>query len=95
MQPTRHTSCLFFVSLFTVGVDHLLPGEEPPSETKMACFMGLLSQLAAKPEVLRISPLHRAKQLNAVASAIAQSANTTERPLLDAGLNGTGEVIQV
>ncbi|CAN0345646.1 unnamed protein product [Pylaiella littoralis] len=77
------------------GVDHLLPSEDAPSEAKMACFMGLLSQLAAKPEVLRVSPLYRAKRLNAVASAITEGGTTTERPLLDAGLNGAGEVIQV
>ncbi|CAN0227366.1 unnamed protein product [Scytosiphon promiscuus] len=61
----------------------------------MACFMGLLSQLAAKPEVLRVSPLHVASTLNAVGSAVVQSATITETPLLDAGLDGTGEVIQI
>ncbi|CAN0059252.1 unnamed protein product [Scytosiphon promiscuus] len=81
--------------LLVEGLDHLLPGREPPSEAKMACFMGLLSQLAAKPEVLRISPLHRTRPLNAVGNAVVQSATTMETPLLDAGLDGTGEVIQV
>lgn len=61
----------------------------------MACFMGLLLQLAAKPEVLRVSPVHKASTLNSVANAVVQSATTTETPLLDAGLDGTGEVIQV
>lgn len=60
----------------------------------MSCFMSLLAQLAAKPEVLRVSPLHRAQQHNAVASAVVQSATSTETPLLDAGLDGMGEVIQ-
>ncbi|CAM9966840.1 unnamed protein product [Scytosiphon promiscuus] len=81
--------------LLVEGLDHLLPGEEDPSELKMACFMGLLSQLAAKSEVLRVSPLHRGSTSNAVANAILQSATTTETPLLDAGLDGTGEVIQI
>ncbi|CAN0117670.1 unnamed protein product, partial [Scytosiphon promiscuus] len=81
--------------LVVQGLDHLLPNEKNPSEAKMACFMGLLSQLAAKPEVLRISPLHRVRNLNAVASAVVQSSTTTDTSLLDAGLDGTGEVIQV
>ena len=81
--------------LLPTGVDHLLPGEEPPSETKMACFMVLLMQLADKPEVLRVSPTHKGKLLNSAASAVVQSATTTDTPLLDAGLDGQGEVIQV
>lgn len=60
----------------------------------MACFMGLLSQLAAKPEVLRVSPLHRTKPMNAVGNAVVQSATEIDVPLFDAGLDGTGEVIQ-
>lgn len=77
------------------GLDHLLPNEKTPSEAKVACFMGLLSLLAAKPEVLRISPLHRVIPMNAVSRAVVQSATLTDTPLLDAGLDGTGEVIQV
>ncbi|CAN0405171.1 unnamed protein product, partial [Hapterophycus canaliculatus] len=59
----------------------------------MACFMGLLSQLAAKPEVLRVSPLYRASTADALGNAVVQSAATTETPLLDAGLDGTGEIV--
>ncbi|CAN0313320.1 unnamed protein product, partial [Hapterophycus canaliculatus] len=59
----------------------------------MACFMGLLSQLAAKREVLRVSTLHGATTLNSVASAVLQSGTITETPLLDAGLDGTGEIV--
>ncbi|CAM9167076.1 unnamed protein product [Ectocarpus fasciculatus] len=77
------------------GMNHLLPGKEAPSELRTACYMGLLSQLAAKPEVLRVSPFQSASLHNAVANALVQSATTTETPLLDAGLDGTGEVIQV
>lgn len=79
-------------------MDHLLPTRsvEPDDEEKtMACLMGLLSQLAAKPEVMRVAALHKASLHNAVASAIAQIATTTETPLQDAGLDGTGEVIRV
>lgn len=57
--------------------------------------MGLLSQLAAKPEVLRVAPLLSAQHHNAVANAIVQSSTITQTPLQDAGLDGTGEVIQV
>ena len=76
-------------------MDHLLPSEKPASEAKMACYMALLMQLAAKPEVLRVSPIYKEKMLNAVASAVVQSATRTKTPLLDAGLDGQGEVIQV
>lgn len=85
------------------GLDHLLPngrgaggreGEEA-EELKATCFMGLLSYLASTPEVLRISSLHKSKFLNAIAKAISQSATTTDTPLTDSKLDGTGEVIQV
>ena len=33
--------------------------------------------------------------MNAVAGAIVQSGNAVDRPLTEAGLDGTGEVIQV
>ena len=61
----------------------------------MACFMGLVSYLASRPQVFRVAPFHKAKLLNAVASAISQSATITDTPLTDAGLDGSGEVIQV
>ena len=77
------------------GIDHLLPGEEPPTEAKMACYMALLMQLTVKPEVLRVSPKYRAKLLNSMTNAVVQSATTAETPLTDAGLDGKGEVIQV
>lgn len=79
-----------------IGIGHLLPdnGTRVP-EVKMACFMGLLSQLAARPEVLRVAPLYRMKLNNAFASATVESANKTETPFRDVGLDGTGEVIQV
>lgn len=64
-------------------------------ELKRACFVTLVSYLASQPEVLRVAPLHKAKILNAVARAIIQSATVTETPLTDAGLDGSGEVIQV
>lgn len=87
------------------GLDHLLPdgrgaggreGEES-EELKTACFMSLVSYLASMPEVLRVSPLHQSKILNAVASSVVQAGtiDTTQKPLTAAGLDGTGEVIQV
>lgn len=61
----------------------------------MACFMGLVSFLAGRPEVLRVAPRHRMRLHNAAARANIQSASVTSTPLTDAGLNGTGEVVQV
>lgn len=61
----------------------------------MSCFMGLVSFLASRPEVLRIAPRHRTRLLNAAARANVQTATVTSTPLTDAGLDGTGEVIQV
>lgn len=63
--------------------------------SRTACYMGFISHLASKPEVLRLTPLHRAKPLSAVAGAIVQGTTVTESPLTDAGLDGEGEVIQV
>ncbi len=57
--------------------------------------MGLVSYLASRPQVFRVAPFHKTKLLNAVASAITQSATITDTPLADAGLDGSGEVIQV
>lgn len=81
------------------GLNHLLPGaksglDDDSGEVKTACLMALLSQLAARPEVLRVAPLSKSRLLNDIASAIVQSATITETPLHDAGLDGTGEVIQ-
>ena len=61
----------------------------------MACFMGLVSFLASRPEVLRVAPKHKRRLLNAAARANIQTATVTSTPLTDAGLDGTGEVIQV
>ena len=69
-------------------------GEEA-EELHVACFMGLVSFLAARLEVLRVAPWHTKVLLNAVARATIQSATSTSTPLTDAGLDGTGEVIQV
>lgn len=89
--------------LYITGMDHLLhqgrgaggsTGAES-DELQMACFMGLVSYLAGLPEVQRVSPFHESRLLNAVAGAIVQSGNIVDRPLTDAGLDGTGEVIQI
>ncbi|CAB1102948.1 unnamed protein product [Ectocarpus sp. CCAP 1310/34] len=61
------------------GMANLLPGKRFPSETRTACYMGLLSQLAAKPEVLCVSPLQSATLHNAVANASMQSATYHDR----------------
>ncbi|CAM9440484.1 unnamed protein product [Choristocarpus tenellus] len=89
------------------GLDHLMPGgdlwtptekiegwsEEP--DAQMACLMTLISYLLSRPEVVRVTPEIQKRTLNAVATAITQSATITEKPLAMVGLDGTGEVIQV
>eukprot|EP00752_Nemacystus_decipiens_P004360 g3984.t1 len=90
--------------LEVAGLDHLLfsrrgaggtngGGEE--AELHVACFMGLVSFLAGQPEVLRVASRHTQGLLNAAARANIQTATITDTPLTDAGLDGTGEVIQV
>lgn len=69
--------------------------DDEAGELHLACFMGLVSFLASRPEVLRIAPIRRVKMLDAAARAIIQTATSTETPLTAAGLDGTGEVIQV
>ena len=71
-------------------------GTEGPEadELQVACFMGLLSYLAARPEVLHVSAARKIKTLNAAAFANVQSATLTKTPLTDSGLDGSGEVIQ-
>lgn len=61
----------------------------------MACFMGLVSFLSSRMEVLRVAPWHSKRLYNAAARAMIQSATLKETPLSDAGLDGTGEIIQV
>ena len=68
---------------------------EESTELRVACFMGLVSFLSSRLEVLRVSPRHGARLLNAAARSVIQSATLTEAPLTAAGLNGTGEIIQV
>lgn len=64
-------------------------------ELQMACLMGLVSFLASVPEVQRVSPFHASELKNAVAGAIIQSGNIQDQPLTAAGLDGTGEIVQV
>eukprot|EP00903_Cladosiphon_okamuranus_P015158 g14016.t1 len=88
--------------LIVKGVDHLLylgrgaggSVDEAP-ELHVACFMGLVSFLASRQEVLRIAPTRPAKMLDASVRAIIQTATPTQTPLTDAGLDGTGEIIQI
>lgn len=100
------TTCFPFVA----GMDHLLPTgnmdksntpKTPSSfsdnELQVACFMGLVSVLASTPEVLRVSPYHAKSGLNAVAASVTETASSdiSQTPLRNAGLDGSGEVIQV
>ncbi|CAM9433577.1 unnamed protein product, partial [Choristocarpus tenellus] len=94
--------------VLTVGLEHLLPGGDPwtrlgdvgiglegDADSQMACLMGLISYLLSRPEVVRVTPEIQKRTLNAVATAITQSATITDKPLTLAGLDGSGEVIQV
>ena len=72
-----------------------MASNEEATELRVACFMGLVSFLSSKLEVLRVSPRHAAGLLNAAARTIIQSATLTAAPLTAAGLDGTGEIIQV
>lgn len=83
------------------GMDHLLVGGrgaggvgDDAVELKMACLMGLLSFFSSQPEVLRVSSRHAMALSNAAATANIQSATVTDTPLTDAGLDGSGEIIQ-
>lgn len=85
-----------------VGLDHLLykeggeeKGQDEAAELRVACFMGFVSFLSGRTEVLRVAPRHAKRLYNAAARAIIQSATLTEAPLTAAGLDGTGEIIQV
>ncbi|CAN0071048.1 unnamed protein product, partial [Ectocarpus sp. 12 AP-2014] len=62
---------------------------------KTACLMGLVSFLAARPEVARVSALPRAELFNAVAGRIVQGGSATTQPIWDRGVDGSGEVVQV
>lgn len=71
----------------TTGID----GERE----KTACLMGLVSFLASRPEVARVSALPRAELSNAVAGRIVQGGSATSAPIWGRGVDGSGEVVQV
>ncbi|CBN78745.1 peptidase S8 and S53 [Ectocarpus siliculosus] len=89
--------------LLVAGLDHLLydgrevsgASEEEAAELRMACYMGLVSFLASRHEVLKVAGWNRKVNLNAAARATIQSASVDSTPLTDAGLDGSGEVIQI
>lgn len=104
MNPRTYSSSI------PTGLDHLLPWAEfhtkvriredessatDAKELQVACFMGLVAYFADRPEVLRVSPLHMPETFNAVSRAVIQSADVKRTPLSDAGLDGTGQVVQV
>ncbi|CAM9494152.1 unnamed protein product [Pylaiella littoralis] len=62
---------------------------------KKACLMGLVSFLASRPEVARVSALPRAELSNEVAARIVQGASATSTPIWDRGVDGSGQVVQV
>lgn len=86
------------------GLDHLLYSgrgaggsshEGEATELHVACFMGLVSFLAGRLEVIRVATWHSQELFNGAARATIQSATVTSTPLTDAGLDGTDQVIQV
>lgn len=96
------------VTLRDIG--HLLPGPNPAGagaagadatsevdgeREKTACLMGLISFLASRPEVARVSALPRAELSNAVAGRIVQGGSATSAPIWGRGVDGSGEVVQV
>lgn len=70
-------------------------GPEELERGRISCVMGLLSFLASRPEVARVSSLPRAELFNAVASRVVQGGAEDSSPLWDGGIDGTGQVIQV
>eukprot|EP00752_Nemacystus_decipiens_P002497 g2346.t1 len=88
--------------LMVNGLDHLLHSgrgagghNDEATELHVACFMGLVSFLASRQEVLRVAPNGPVRLLDATARAIIQTATPSQTPFTDAGLDGTGEIIQV
>ena len=64
-------------------------------ELKTSCRFGFHSYGEWVRNSQSAGPFHEARIMNAVAGAIVQSGNVVDRPLTEAGLDGTGEVIQV
>lgn len=62
---------------------------------RTSCLMGLVSFLASRSEVARVSPLPRGQVFNAIASRIVQGASETSTQIWDRGVDGSGQVIQV
>lgn len=109
-QEQQANTRLFSSIHITAELGHLLPRghQQKPSDgtessgedaltdgERTACLMGLVSFLASRPEVARVSALPRAQLHNAIASRIVQSGSETRTPLWDRGIDGSGEVIQV
>lgn len=95
-------NCAPIILFPPLGLDHLLylgrgagGHNDEAIELHVACFMGLVYFLASRQEVLRIAPRRPTKMSDAAARAVIQTATRTQTPLTDAGLDGTGEVIQV
>lgn len=94
----------FSKSSLPAGLDHLLHSgrgvggsseDGEAAELHVACFMSLVSFLAGRLETLRVAPRRSQRLHNSAARANIQSATVTETPLTDAGLDGTGQVVQV
>ncbi|CAM9502321.1 unnamed protein product, partial [Ectocarpus sp. 8 AP-2014] len=67
------------------GIDDGGGSASASEREKTACLMGLVSFLAARPEVARVSALPRAELFNAVAGRIVQGGSATTQPIWDRG----------
>jgi hypothetical protein len=66
-------------------------GEEPSVE----CAMSLVAALSSQVEVCSVETVSKAESLNLNAQWIIQSGVSQSRPWFDAGLDGTGQIVDV
>jgi hypothetical protein len=65
-------------------------------EADSACLMTLLAYLSAEPAVMYLESYPVLSPFNAYAAAVSQSGGSLgDTPLWDAGINGTGQIVQV
>jgi len=77
------------------GYCSLVPDPASQLREATACLTSLIAFLASHPEVLFLEAFTVVRPLNSVAGAVVQSSLRESTPLWDAGLDGSGQVIQV
>lgn len=75
--------------------DFCLLHRSKPSSYGAACLMTLLAYLSAEPTVMYLEAFPVVSTFNVYASGIAQSGSVGNLPLFNAGINGTGQILQV